>query len=169
VVGLAQPQATVVADLRRRDALHGRPLRWAGGAGHGAGIDERGRLLVRTADGTVRALDAGEGHLGTAAGSAQVMDPIIVRRHGGRWAVQDGPDYTPTAEYETRELAETAARQDAGEREVVVQEDTDDAQLGIGGGLPDGEDVRGRDAGIDQRTGGAGSLDETPREPQAGL
>jgi hypothetical protein len=32
----------------------------------------------------------------------------------------------------------------------------------------DGE-VRERDAGIDQRTGGAGSNDETPREPQAGL
>jgi hypothetical protein len=29
--------------------------------------------------------------------------------------------------------------------------------------------VRDRDAGIDQRTGGAGSGDETPREPQAGL
>jgi hypothetical protein len=29
--------------------------------------------------------------------------------------------------------------------------------------------VRDRDAGIDQRTGGAGSAEETPREPQAGL
>ena len=34
---------------------------------------------------------------------------------------------------------------------------------------PGEEDVRNRDAGIDQRTGGAGSADETPRAPQAGL
>jgi hypothetical protein len=98
------------------------------------------------------------------------MDPIIVRRHGGRWAVQDGPDAAPTAEYETRELAEMAARQDAGGREVVVHDDASDASLGTGGGLPsDDKDVRGRDAGIDQRTGGAGSDDETPRQSQAGL
>ena len=31
------------------------------------------------------------------------------------------------------------------------------------------DEPRDRDAGIDQRTGGAGSNDETPREPQAGL
>jgi len=97
------------------------------------------------------------------------MDPIIVRRHGDRWAVQDGPDSTPTAEYETRELAEAAARQDAGGREVVVHDEAGDSELGTGGGLPDGDDVRGRDAGIDQRTGGGGSAAETPREPQAGL
>ena len=33
----------------------------------------------------------------------------------------------------------------------------------------DGEGARERDAAIDQRTGGAGSADETPREPQSGL
>src|SRR4051794_40884265 len=88
----------VVAALRRRDALLGRPLRWSDGEGEGAGIDADGRLLVRTAGGMVRALEAGEVHLGTAAGSAGGMDPIIVRRHGGRWAVQDGPEGSPAAE-----------------------------------------------------------------------
>jgi BirA family transcriptional regulator, biotin operon repressor / biotin---[acetyl-CoA-carboxylase] ligase len=73
-VRLAQPPDALIADLRRRDALHGRQVRWAGGAGTGAGIDAEGRLLVRTADGEVRALDAGEVHLGTAAGTA---DPWI--------------------------------------------------------------------------------------------
>ena len=61
---LAAPAAAVLADLRERDALRGRPLRWAGGEGTGAGIDHAGRLLVRTAEG-VRALDAGEVHLGS--------------------------------------------------------------------------------------------------------
>jgi hypothetical protein len=97
------------------------------------------------------------------------MDAIIVRRHGGRWAVQDGPDATPDAEYDTRELAETAARQRAGGREVVIHDGGDDAELGGGGGADRGRGPRGADGAIDQRTGGAGSADETPREPQAGL
>jgi len=67
---LAQPAEAAIADLRRRDALDGRPLRWSGGEGHGAGIDAQGRLLVRAPDGEVRALEAGEVHLGTAAGRA---------------------------------------------------------------------------------------------------
>lgn len=57
----AAPQDVLDA-VRARDALAGRPVRWAGGEGRGAGIDERGRLLVLGADGTV-ALDAGEVHL----------------------------------------------------------------------------------------------------------
>ncbi len=48
--------------VRERDALLGRPVRWAGGRGTGAGIDGDGRLVVATAAGTV-ALDAGEVHL----------------------------------------------------------------------------------------------------------
>jgi hypothetical protein len=88
------------------------------------------------------------------------MDPIIVRRHGGRWAVQDGPHATPRAEYETRELAEVAARQDAGGREVIIQEDSDDARLGLSDGVREGGEVHWRDPA---------SIPETPREPQAGL
>jgi BirA family biotin operon repressor/biotin-[acetyl-CoA-carboxylase] ligase len=59
---LVADQADVVAAVRERDALLGRPVRWSGGHGVGAGIDASGRLVVRTEDGSV-ALDAGEVHL----------------------------------------------------------------------------------------------------------
>jgi BirA family biotin operon repressor/biotin-[acetyl-CoA-carboxylase] ligase len=52
----------VLDALRARDALRGQPVRWAGGEGTGAGIDDDGRLVVTTADGDV-ALEAGEVHL----------------------------------------------------------------------------------------------------------
>lgn len=52
----------VVAAVRERDALLGRPVRWAGGRGVGAGVDARGRLVVETESGLVE-LDAGEVHL----------------------------------------------------------------------------------------------------------
>jgi BirA family biotin operon repressor/biotin-[acetyl-CoA-carboxylase] ligase len=64
---LAEPAAAVVAALRDRDALTGRPVTWPGGAGTGAGVDEQGRLCVRLADGSEVALDAGEVHLGGEA------------------------------------------------------------------------------------------------------
>jgi BirA family biotin operon repressor/biotin-[acetyl-CoA-carboxylase] ligase len=53
---------SVLDAVRARDALAGASVRWAGGAGEGAGIDAQGRLLVRTGAGVV-ALDAGEVHL----------------------------------------------------------------------------------------------------------
>jgi BirA family biotin operon repressor/biotin-[acetyl-CoA-carboxylase] ligase len=53
----------VLDTVRARDALLGQPVRWAGGEGHGAGIDGEGRLLVKTGEGQI-ALDAGEVHLG---------------------------------------------------------------------------------------------------------
>ncbi|MGI8622548.1 MAG: biotin--[acetyl-CoA-carboxylase] ligase, partial [Solirubrobacteraceae bacterium] len=61
---LREPPAATVAALRARDALWDRPISWAGGEGVGAGIDAEGRLLVRLADGTTAALNAGEVHLG---------------------------------------------------------------------------------------------------------
>jgi BirA family transcriptional regulator, biotin operon repressor / biotin---[acetyl-CoA-carboxylase] ligase len=61
---LAEPAADCLAALRARDALRDRPIRWAGGEGTGAGIDDSGALLVRLPDGTVNTLDAGEVHLG---------------------------------------------------------------------------------------------------------
>jgi BirA family biotin operon repressor/biotin-[acetyl-CoA-carboxylase] ligase len=64
---LAEPAPVAIAALRGRDALLGRAISWSGGSGEGAGIDPEGRLLVRAADGLVRALDAGEVHLGTQA------------------------------------------------------------------------------------------------------
>ncbi len=63
---LAEPAADCLAALRARDALLGRPVRWDGGAGIGAGIDDAGALLVRLADGGVRTLEAGEVHLGVS-------------------------------------------------------------------------------------------------------
>ena len=64
---LDEPRDGCLAALRARDALRDRPLRWSGGAGTGAGIDDAGALLVRLADGTVRTLEAGEVHLGSVA------------------------------------------------------------------------------------------------------
>jgi BirA family transcriptional regulator, biotin operon repressor / biotin---[acetyl-CoA-carboxylase] ligase len=53
----------VLAAWRRRDALLGREIAWEGGAGVAEGVDERGFLLVRVADGDRVALGAGEVHL----------------------------------------------------------------------------------------------------------
>jgi len=63
---LAQPAGAVLHTLAGRDALLDRPVRWAGGEGVGAGIDERGCLRVRRSDGSETALDAGEVHLHVA-------------------------------------------------------------------------------------------------------
>lgn len=53
----------VLAAWRERDALRGREVRWDGGSGVADGVDERGYLLVRVADGDRIALGAGEVHL----------------------------------------------------------------------------------------------------------
>jgi BirA family transcriptional regulator, biotin operon repressor / biotin---[acetyl-CoA-carboxylase] ligase len=57
---LAEPADEALAALRERDALLGRTVSWTGGEGTGAGIDERGCLRVRLADGRETAVDAGE-------------------------------------------------------------------------------------------------------------
>ena len=59
---LARPADAVLEAWRVRDALLGSEVRWSGGEGTAAGVDERGALLVETAHGRV-ALDAGEVHL----------------------------------------------------------------------------------------------------------
>jgi BirA family transcriptional regulator, biotin operon repressor / biotin---[acetyl-CoA-carboxylase] ligase len=55
------PERTLAA-WRGRDELRGAAVRWNGGQGVAAGIDESGALLVETDSGRV-ALDAGEVHL----------------------------------------------------------------------------------------------------------
>jgi BirA family biotin operon repressor/biotin-[acetyl-CoA-carboxylase] ligase len=60
---LDQPAHDAIADLRERDALLGRTVRWAAGEGTGAGITDEGGLRVRTAAGDEVVL-AGEVHLG---------------------------------------------------------------------------------------------------------
>lgn len=48
---------------RERDALRGRPVRWAAGEGVAAGVDDEGRLVVDLDGGRRTVLDAGEVHL----------------------------------------------------------------------------------------------------------
>lgn len=59
---LAEPAAATLAAWRERDVLLGSRVRWNGGEGTAAGLDESGALLVDTDAGRV-ALDAGEVHL----------------------------------------------------------------------------------------------------------
>lgn len=58
----ASPDEVLTA-WRDRDALRGREVAWEGGSGVAEGVDERGFLLVRVADGNRVALGAGEVHL----------------------------------------------------------------------------------------------------------
>jgi BirA family biotin operon repressor/biotin-[acetyl-CoA-carboxylase] ligase len=59
---LAAPAGAVLGEWRERDALQGRPVRWAGGSGVAAGVADDGSLLVETDTG-VQSLHAGEVHL----------------------------------------------------------------------------------------------------------
>ena len=64
---LGQPTGATLADVRARDALRGRRVRWAQGEGIACGLDDTGRLLVQN-PGAIPgaepiALDAGEVHL----------------------------------------------------------------------------------------------------------
>ena len=60
---IAAPAEAVLDAWRSRDALRGRPVRWAAGEGTAAGIDGDGRLVVELTGGGTTALDAGEVHL----------------------------------------------------------------------------------------------------------
>jgi BirA family biotin operon repressor/biotin-[acetyl-CoA-carboxylase] ligase len=60
---LALDEPAVLNAWRRRDALRGREIRWAGGSGRATGIDGAGRLVVELPGGGTTALEAGEVHL----------------------------------------------------------------------------------------------------------
>jgi BirA family transcriptional regulator, biotin operon repressor / biotin---[acetyl-CoA-carboxylase] ligase len=60
---LAEPLSKTLDSWRTRDALRGRAVSWAHGAGLAEGVDDEGCLLVRLRDGTTTALSAGEVHL----------------------------------------------------------------------------------------------------------
>jgi BirA family transcriptional regulator, biotin operon repressor / biotin---[acetyl-CoA-carboxylase] ligase len=60
---LALDRPALLGAYRERDALAGRRVSWAAGAGTAAGVDDDGRLLVDADDGARVALDAGEVHL----------------------------------------------------------------------------------------------------------
>jgi BirA family transcriptional regulator, biotin operon repressor / biotin---[acetyl-CoA-carboxylase] ligase len=59
---LPAPPGEILEAWRDRDALRGETVRWDGGEGTAAGVDDSGALLVDTSDGRV-SLDAGEVHL----------------------------------------------------------------------------------------------------------
>ena len=59
---ITAPAERVLEMVRARDALRGQPVRWSGGQGEAAGVDDDGRLLVLGEQGQV-ALEAGEVHL----------------------------------------------------------------------------------------------------------
>ena len=61
---LALPDGELLDRWRARDALHGRRVTWAQGAGTARGVDATGRLLVERDDGVTEVLSAGEVHLG---------------------------------------------------------------------------------------------------------
>ncbi|HLI31971.1 MAG TPA: biotin--[acetyl-CoA-carboxylase] ligase [Solirubrobacteraceae bacterium] len=94
---LAAPERAL-ADFRARDALYGREIAWRTTAGASApatrglaqGIDGRGRLLVRSAEGML-ALSSGEVHLcgdGRPAGG----QPVLARGAGLGLAQDRAPD-----------------------------------------------------------------------------
>ena len=60
---IGAPADEVLAAWTERDALAGEPVRWDGGSGVAAGVDESGALVVDRDDGSRVALDAGEVHL----------------------------------------------------------------------------------------------------------
>lgn len=68
-VAISWDPATLLERWTRLDVLRGRTVRWerpgasGGGSGEAVGVDDRGRLLVRQADGETARLDAGEVHL----------------------------------------------------------------------------------------------------------
>ncbi|HEY6889228.1 MAG TPA: biotin--[acetyl-CoA-carboxylase] ligase [Solirubrobacter sp.] len=57
---LSEPKLATLDALRERDALLGKTVRWDGGEGIGAGIDDTGGLRVQLPDGTTTTLSAGE-------------------------------------------------------------------------------------------------------------
>ena len=61
--GSRPTRRTILAAWRKRDTLLGREVSWEQGSGVADGIDERGYLLVRLADGDRVALGAGDVHL----------------------------------------------------------------------------------------------------------
>jgi Uncharacterized protein conserved in bacteria (DUF2188) len=90
------------------------------------------------------------------------MPDITVHRHGDRWAVEEAGAESPAKEFPTREAAELAARQMAGDGTVNVVEDDPTGLADVqdhGAGAPETEDPKIS----------AGDPAERSREPQTGL
>ena len=91
------------------------------------------------------------------------MADITVHRHGDRWAVKERGAHSAVKEFPTREAAELAARQMAGDGGVDV---VDDDPTGL-------DAVLDHDAGEPEPAGdekiSAGDPAERSRQPQTGL
>ncbi len=88
------------------------------------------------------------------------MPDIVVRRHGDRWAVCAADAASASKEFETREAAESAARQLAAGGSVDIRE-----QDTSGLGQSTYADASAEDAGGPRSV----SAGERARSPQSGL
>ena len=100
------------------------------------------------------------------------MADITVQRHGDRWAIKETGAESPIKEFPTREGAELAAAQMAGDRTVEVVEE-DPTGLARTTDPDAGEPAHGTPAeaapdGMDPKIT-AGDPLERSREPQTGL
>ena len=82
---LQEPAAATLTALPVRDALRGRRVRWSGGEGVAAGIDDAGRLVVGE-----QRLDAGEVHLDLDDGAAGPQAPADVPQVDGHRQLAHG-------------------------------------------------------------------------------
>jgi hypothetical protein len=85
------------------------------------------------------------------------MPDITVFRHGDRWAVAEPGESSPTKEFPSREAAELAARQLAGDGAVEVREDD---PTGLDESAP-------ADAGAEQRSPEPPQPTEVPENARA--
>jgi Uncharacterized protein conserved in bacteria (DUF2188) len=88
------------------------------------------------------------------------MPDITVFPHGDRWSVAERDAQSPTLEFSTREAAEMAARQMAGDGALEVLEHD---PTGLG------DEAAGEAATTDPETAQPADVPESPRMTQPGL
>jgi hypothetical protein len=100
------------------------------------------------------------------------MADITVHRHGDRWAVQETGTGSPIKEFPSREAAELAASQIAGNRTIEVLEDDPTGLAGVqdhdAGEPAHGTPTEAAPDGMEPKIT-AGDPLERSREPQTGL
>lgn len=96
------------------------------------------------------------------------MPDVTVHRHGDRWAVAEAGAASPLQEYDTREAAESAARQLAAGGAVTVADADPTGLADTPPGEDDGEDG-GEDGGVPRPPADGMGRDEHLRSEQGGL